>query len=95
MKNDYVEPMISDRKGNIYISMKQYHKDVDRIKRGLQEVRKSLSGSKKAMKKLYSKRQNDKEGQKALGYIECIEYLDKYLFELLRSNYGNEAVKDN
>ena len=93
--NNYVEPMVSDRKGNIYISMKEYHKDVDRIKRGLQEVRQSLKLSKKTMKKLYNRRKNDFESIKALGYIECIDYLDKYLYELLRSNYGDEAVKDN
>lgn len=92
--NNYVEPMISDKKGNIYISMKEYHKDVDRIKRGLQEVRQSLKDSKKTMKKLYNRRKKEKEGIKALGYIECIEYLDKYLYELLRSNYGDSAIKE-
>lgn len=92
--NNYVEPMISDKKGNIYISMKEYHKDVDRIKRGLQEVRQSLKDSKKTMKKLYNRRKKEKEGIKALGYIECIDYLDKYLYELLRSNYGDSATKE-
>lgn len=95
MNNNYIEQMIADKKGNIYISMEQYHKDVDRIKRGLQEVRQSLKLSKKTMKKLYSKRKKEKEGIKALGYIECIDHLDKYLYELLRSNYGDEATKDN
>lgn len=95
MKNNYIEPMIADKKGNIYISMDQYHKDVDRIKKGLKEVRKSLWHSKNSMKKLYSRRKEEKEGIKALGYIECIDYLDKYLYELLRSNYGEEAIKDN
>ena len=92
--NNYIEPMISDKKGNIYISMEQYHKDVDRIKRGLQEVRQSLKDSKKTMKKLYNRRKKEREGIKALGYIECIEYLDKYLYELLRSNYGDSATKE-
>ena len=41
-----------------------------------------LLSTKKAMKKMYNKR-DDIEGQKALGYIECIDYLDKYLIELL------------
>ena len=95
MKNNYIEPMVVDAKGNIYISMEQYHKDIDRIKKSLQEVRKRLLHSKNTMKKLYKKRKDDIEGIKALGYVECIEYLDKYLIELLRSSYGEEAVKDN
>ena len=95
MNDNYIEQMMADKQGNIYISMTQYHKDVDRIKRGLQEVRQSLKLSKKTMKKLYNRRKNDFESIKALGYMECIDYLDKYLYELLRSNYGEQATKDN
>ena len=92
--NNHIDSMIADRQGNIYISMEQYHKDVDRIKRGLQEVRQSLKDSKKTMKKLYNRRKKEREGIKALGYIECIDHLDKYLYELLRSNYGDSATKE-
>lgn len=92
MKNTYIEPMVTDMRGNIYISMDQYHKDIDRIKRELQQVRTALLHSKKTMQKMYNRRKEDKEGIKALGYVECIDYLDKYLVELLKSNYGEESI---
>lgn len=74
--------MITDKNGNIYISMENYYKDFYKLKSKLQSLRKSLLSTKQAMKKMYNKR-DDIEGQKALGYIECIEHLDKYLLEIL------------
>lgn len=74
--------MITDKNGNIYISIENYYKDYYKLKSKLQNLRKNLLSTKKAMKKMYNKR-DDIEGQKALGYIECIDYLDKYLIEVL------------
>lgn len=95
MKNNYEEQIVVDKKGNIYISIEQYHKDVDRIKKGLQEIRKNLLHSKNVMKRLYEKRKDDVEGIKALGYIKCTAHLEKLIIDLIRSNYGEEATKNN
>lgn len=84
--------MITDKNGNIYISMENYYKDFYKLKSKLQNLRKNLLSTKKAMKKMYNKR-DDIEGQKALGYIECIDYLDKYLIEL--SEVLGEVINEN
>ena len=84
MNNEKVEPMVVDKKGNIYISMQEYNKDMDKIKENIKKIRKNLLHTKNVMKKLYNAKKNEKEGIKALGYIEAVKYLEKYLLDLLR-----------
>lgn len=94
MNKEYIEAMVTDRNGNIYISLEQYKKDIDRIKESIITIRKNLLHTKKSMEKLYKKSGSDIESFKALGYIEAINYLTKYLKKLLESHYDIEEEQE-
>jgi len=83
MSKNYVEPMVVDVNGNIYISAEEYNKDMKELKEKIINYRKSLLHSKKNMERLANKSDTDKESIKALGYIEAINILTKDLKNMI------------